>query len=1241
MKKFLISLMFIFLSITFVTGGVCLLQGCSYSTPGNGGGGNTESPETPENPDPEDPDEDVNPNWTTTHNFTINTKVKQIGGDTYYPDYSSTNSSDKYQVASTGCFDIYWYCDDGSTGNLTSSSESYEYISSQGLSYTTSASNSTNKLGLINATYTYNNIFSYKRYAKIVPHVNGSYTSKYKYTKNPSGSTYSSNPVYIYGSGDITANESTAKSGCTHSLTGTYTVYFAEGATYYFYGSSLVGQGNTAVATRTGYAGEYVYMPDFTGKTPVGYTFAGWTWDPNGSTVYKKGDGFNVNNNYNPHVSWTSFHAKFVGNTVNLTLHADGGSIVSTTGWTGSGASVYRSNSYGDYLYDTALPTPTRTGYTFIGWRKNFLDVYSYANWINQKTDTSSKVDVTFTNKVMNMEPNRCYHLVNGSYEAYTYSVSLPVAGRYRMRYYGYTDRTDGNYAGLFRVSTNGSTIKSVEETQIKATSRTYYEQLIDVTEKTTAGVYFSWNYAGMCHLDNIVLELMYPTSGAYPSDALVGKYYDYHNDETLYAQWEINTYTLTVNYYGGTSRQTNTTNLSVTASSCSPTSATITTGNSAKFTHTYSTASYTLTMARANTSYNYYIAIGAIPSTSSSLNSKAYTWTPTADTSISVYIYQRYQISYSSNNGSGTAPSTQYKIHGSSITLGTNSLTRTSYTANGWNTNSSGTGTQYASGATYSDNSTSRTLYANWTPKTCTLNVKIMTSTNGSAYTNSATGGEVIVGYRENLDDNMTYECISPVTEESWSNPSVLISQLVTFAPTANTGYVFAGMSTSTSAPYNTSNLSFTPTTQGASYTYYAYFNKLSGNIVKYVSKNSATYSNISVENVGGNKFKQNADGFWESQNWGFHNSYALAKVSFTLTNTANVVFDVINYAESTYDFGIFSNLNSTLTASNAEDSSNVKLSFKGNQKSSVQNVIYENVSPGTYYVYVKYRKDGSANANNDSLQFRIATEISNDSYFYFEDGYFPQSYVGDALNSTLGSTTNITFDRNLKYLDASGNTVSIPIYTYSGEKYAKVTKNSVTKWFKMEKIKWRLSDYDGNVASTWIGRGKFNSNIKVVSDRVLWVGAITRANTKEGWKFNESNMRTYFSEIYKKNGASVSGEMPTFGISYNEKSYYYGPAGQQEKVKYTTSSYSGINIATEEEIKMNLTDLRARASDMVAFILGLNEDSYCDYWTRELGGSLKNGKMITNSGMTKSAWLQNFYGVRFSLRMSEGSRV
>ena len=863
------------------------------------------------------------------------------------------------------------------------------------------------------------------------------------------------------------------------------------------------------------------------------------------------------------------------------------------------------------YVYYQAsvgtLPTAVRNGYSFTGW-------YTAASG-GSKISSSTTITKSVT-----------YY---AHWSANTYKVTLNANGG-----------SGGTTAVWFKYGTNTYYSNSSCTTTISSITkptRTGY------TYDTSKGFYIKNAVNGASDGERYIAY----ESVAFASDLCT----DIYSDVTLICNWTINTYRLSINYY---SSATNRPQLTTTSETCYVADETLsapTTNSSYTFTyitHTYTMESQAITFKlNSGGAYSYYLRLNQAPTTTeyhklftSVTDTYTFDWTPVTDSTINIYVYQRYSISYISNHGSGTTPSTQYKIHGTPITLGTNSLTRTSYTANGWNTDSSGTGTQYISGATYSDNTASRTLYANWTPKTCTLNVKIMTSTNGSTYTNSVTGGSISYGYKYS-SNNTIVSTSATVKVTSSSNSSVLISQVVTFTPTANTGYVFAGISTSTSAPYNTTNLSFTPTTQGASYTYYAYFNKLSGNIVKYVSKNSATYSDISVSNISGHQFKQKADGFWESQNWGIHNSYALAKVSFTLTNTANVVFDVINYAESAYDFGIFSNLNSTLTSSNTADSTNVKKSFKGLASSAVQNVIYENVSPGTYYVYVKYRKDGSANTNNDSLQFRIATEISNDSYYYFEDGYFPQSYVGDALNSTLSSTTSITFDRNLKYFDASGNTISIPIYTYSGVKYAKVTKNSVTKWFKMEKIKWRLSDYDGNVTNTWIGRGKFNSNIKVVSDRVLWVGAVSRDNTKEGWSFNSSNMRTYFAEIYKKNGASVSGEMPTFGISYNEKSYYYGPAGQQEKVKYTTSSYTGINIATEEEIKINLTDLRAKASDMVAFILGLNEDSYCDYWTRELGGSLKNGKIITNSGMTKSAWLQNFYGVRFSLRMSEGSRV
>ena len=78
------------------------------------------------------------------------------------------------------------------------------------------------------------------------------------------------------------------------------------------------------------------------------------------------------------------------------------------------------------------------------------------------------------------------------------------------------------------------------------------------------------------------------------------------------------------------------------------------------------------------------------------------------------------YNINYNANGGSG-APSGQTKKHGESITLSTTKPTRSNYVFIGWNTASNGTGTSYASGATYSANADA-TLYAQWKANTCTI---------------------------------------------------------------------------------------------------------------------------------------------------------------------------------------------------------------------------------------------------------------------------------------------------------------------------------------------------------------------------------------------------------------------------------------------------------------------------------------------------------------------------------------
>ena len=98
--------------------------------------------------------------------------------------------------------------------------------------------------------------------------------------------------------------------------------------------------------------------------------------------------------------------------------------------------------------------------------------------------------------------------------------------------------------------------------------------------------------------------------------------------------------------------------------------------------------------------------------------NSSYVSGTKTSSTkSISVSAKPSYTVSYNANGGTG-APSNQTKWYGENITLSSSVPSRTGYTFAGWNTNSSGTGTNYASGATYSGNAV-LTLYAKWTANT------------------------------------------------------------------------------------------------------------------------------------------------------------------------------------------------------------------------------------------------------------------------------------------------------------------------------------------------------------------------------------------------------------------------------------------------------------------------------------------------------------------------------------------
>lgn len=121
------------------------------------------------------------------------------------------------------------------------------------------------------------------------------------------------------------------------------------------------------------------------------------------------------------------------------------------------------------------------------------------------------------------------------------------------------------------------------------------------------------------------------------------------------------------------------------------------------------------------------------------------------------------YTVAYNANGGSG-APGSQTKWYGENLTLSSTKPTRTGYSFAGWNTNSSGTGTNYSSGGSYTSNS-GVTLYAKWTPNTYTISY----NANGG----SGQPGNQTKTYGVNLTLSTTKPSRTGYTFKNWNTAS------------------------------------------------------------------------------------------------------------------------------------------------------------------------------------------------------------------------------------------------------------------------------------------------------------------------------------------------------------------------------------------------------------------------------------------------------------------------------------
>jgi len=166
------------------------------------------------------------------------------------------------------------------------------------------------------------------------------------------------------------------------------------------------------------------------------------------------------------------------------------------------------------------------------------------------------------------------------------------------------------------------------------------------------------------------------------------------------------------------------------------------------------------------------------------------------------------------------------------------------------------------------------------------------------------------------------------------------------------------------------------------------------------------------SVETRGTYGFSLNSNNYYQSGNKGVNKSAAVCRINFYVPVSATITFQYINYAEATYDFGVFGNIDVALSTNYYAAGSNgatiTDSSYKkacntsSDNTSSVQTLTYT-MSAGEHFIDVKFSKDDASASNNDTLQFKVSITLN--------EPFTPGTYYGyDISNINADHTILVT---------------------------------------------------------------------------------------------------------------------------------------------------------------------------------------------------------------------------------------
>ena len=259
------------------------------------------------------------------------------------------------------------------------------------------------------------------------------------------------------------------KGSCT-STSGTTTLYAKKDET-----SVYTGIRNTTVGT----------IPT---ASKSGYTFNGW-YDSNNNKILNIDGTFAGTSvvNYTNGTTWQTVADQTLYaicesiDTYTLTANANGGSISSTTGWTGTGNTATKQVTH-NATYGT-LPNVSKSGHALIGWSllpEGYTQVEyiesTGTQWINTGAQIFNKENHEL---VFDFEPTQFYNynqLFGSTYDDNTFESWIysdgKLSGRYNYKDYGSTNTLTLNTRYLVNYVKDGSTLyKYVNDTLISNSS--------------------------------------------------------------------------------------------------------------------------------------------------------------------------------------------------------------------------------------------------------------------------------------------------------------------------------------------------------------------------------------------------------------------------------------------------------------------------------------------------------------------------------------------------------------------------------------------------------------------------------------------------------------------------------------------------------------------------------------------------------------------------------------------------